>query len=199
MGSPGLRQRAAPENFCDATRMRRRLRACALVTGLVRDGRSLGGGRDGPLTPEKERESHDSDQIDLVQSSFAKVAPIADTAAVDLLRPPVRNRARGQAALSRRHGRAAPQADDDARRRRQRVEGLSTRSFRRCETLAVKHVGYGVKADALCACRRGLDLGSGARPRRGLHRARSRAPGSRPMARSPSVMIAAAYGKQDAA
>ena len=54
------------------------------------------------------------DQVKLVQQSFAKVAPISEHGGGDVLRSPVRDRAVGEGDVSRRHDRAAQEADGDA-------------------------------------------------------------------------------------
>ena len=85
-----------------------------------RDERSLEGSW--PLSLEQETRSMTAHPIDLVQSSFAKVTPIADTAAVIFydrlfeIAPEVRPLFNGDMAEQRRR------ADGDARRRGKRSE-----------------------------------------------------------------------------
>jgi hemoglobin-like flavoprotein len=163
----------------------------------LRDGRSLDGGRDWPLTLEKETRSMTPHQIDLVQSSFAKVAPIADTAAVIFydrlfeIAPEVRPLFHGDMA--------------EQRRKLMTTLGVVVNGLKNLDavlpaarTLAVKHVGYGVKAsyytpvgEALIFA---LDRGLGPDFTSEVESAWLAAYGA-----LSSVMIAAAYGEQDAA
>jgi hemoglobin-like flavoprotein len=108
-----------------------------------RDERSLEGGW--PLSLEQETRSMTAHPIDLVQSSFAKVTPIADTAAVIFydrlfeIAPEVRPLFNGDMAEQRRKLMATLGVV---------VNGLKNLDavLPAARTLAVKHVGYGVKA-----------------------------------------------------
>lgn len=136
-------------------------------------------------------------QIDLVQSSFAKVAPLADTAAVIFydrlfeIAPEVRPLFHGDMA--------------EQRRKLMTTLGVVVNGLKDLEailpaarTLAVKHAGYGVKAshytpvgEALIFA---LDRGLGRDFTSEVKSAWLAAYGA-----LSSVMIAAAYGEQDAA
>lgn len=136
-------------------------------------------------------------QIDLVQSSFAKVAPIANTAAVIFydrlfeIAPEVRPLFHGDMA--------------EQRRKLMTTLGVVVNGLKKLDAvlpaaraLAVKHVGYGVKAthyapvgEALIST---LDRGLGPDFTDEVRSAWLAAYGA-----LSGLMIAAAYGEQDAA
>jgi hemoglobin-like flavoprotein len=190
--------RAAPDNFCNVTRILwprepvRSLRGFGCATddpsAAAATGRS-------PL--KKETRSMTPHQIDLVQSSFAKVTPIADTAAVIFydrlfeIAPEVRPLFHGDMA--------------EQRRKLMTTLGVVVNGLKNLDAvlpaaraLAVRHVGYGVKAsyytpvgEALIFA---LDRGLGPDFTDEVRNAWLAAYGA-----LSSVMIAAAYEKEDAA
>ena len=108
----------------------------------------------------------------------------------------VRNRSRRQAAVSRRHDGARPQADGDARRRGQQLDKLEA-ILPAASALAKRHVDYGVKAEDYtpvgAALLWTLEQGLGKEWTRN-----SRKRGAPPM-RSCPYMIGEAYGRSVAA
>ena len=86
------------------------------------------------------------DQVKLVQQSFAKVAPISETAAVLFYDRLFEIAPTGESDVSRRHDRAAQEADGDAGRGRERSCNLES-VLPAASALAKRHVAYGAKPE----------------------------------------------------